>query len=236
VTRTGLHVLAGAFAGLLLLLAAGPVAGQVAGEPLSFDEASVKVATPVPGNPINSIKGGPGTSDPELIVYRAVPFEALIARVFDIIYEFRLEGPDWMRRQLYDITAKVPAGATKEQANQMLLNLLKERFHLKLHHETHQVGGYEFTVAKGGSKLKKSLEPDAPEVPPYSSHVKHIDNDFPQVEPGYSAVTYQNRLSQNSGQVQRVHKLNRGPNSGTVQLNSNAVRCGMVRKATNQVR
>ena len=153
-----------------------------------FDVASIKPVAPSPSLPLNSVKGGPGTSDPERIEYRTVAFEQILARALDAIYDWRLERPAWMRTQYYDITAKVPPGATKAQANEMMLNLLKERFHPKLRHETRQVEGYEFTVSKGGSKLKEAAYPDAPEVPPYSSHTKLIDNDFPQVEAGYSTT------------------------------------------------
>jgi uncharacterized protein (TIGR03435 family) len=102
------------------------------------------------------------------------------------IPEARLITPEWMRGQYYDITAKVPAGATKPQANQRMLNLLKERFHLQLHHEMHEANGYEFTIAKGGSKLKESAYPDA--VKATAANIKYIENDFPQVDPGYGAM------------------------------------------------
>jgi len=57
-------------------------------------------------------------------------------------------------------SATIPAGTTKDQFRLMLQNLLKERFHLRLHHETRLRPGYELTVAPG-PKIK-AVEPSNP--------------------------------------------------------------------------
>ena len=62
----------------------------------------------------------------------------------------------------FDITARIPAGATKEQLRLMEQRLLVERFGLKLHHEQREMQVYELTVAKNGPKLKDS-ETETPE-------------------------------------------------------------------------
>jgi uncharacterized protein (TIGR03435 family) len=77
----------------------------------------------------------------------------------------QIKGPDRVTANvldggaLFDISAKVPPGATKQQVAIMLQNLLKDRFQLKLHHEAFQSSGYALIVAKGGSKLKESAGP-----------------------------------------------------------------------------
>jgi uncharacterized protein (TIGR03435 family) len=58
----------------------------------------------------------------------------------------------------FDISAKVPAGATKAQSNVMLQNLLADRFKLVLHHSTKESPIYVLLVAKGGPKLKSAKE------------------------------------------------------------------------------
>src|SRR5262249_55494855 len=58
----------------------------------------------------------------------------------------------------FDIIAKVPEGATKEQVRTMLQNLLVDRFRLALHHETKELPLYELTLAKNGPKMKASVE------------------------------------------------------------------------------
>src|SRR5438034_7733968 len=43
---------------------------------------------------------------------------------------YQVIGPDWMSAQRFDISAKMPDGATKEQVPAMLQALLAERFKL----------------------------------------------------------------------------------------------------------
>jgi uncharacterized protein (TIGR03435 family) len=78
-----------------------------------------------------------------------------------------------MGPNLYVIDATMPPGTTKEQYRAMLQNLLAERFHLAVHHETRNFPGYELAVAKGGPKLKEST-PDS----------KAADDAKPQGPPG----------------------------------------------------
>src|SRR6185295_4279657 len=73
---------------------------------------------------------------------------------------FQVSGPDWLNAQRFDILAKLPEGATKEQVPEMLQALLAERFQLKVHRENRELPVYGLMVAKGGHKLKES-PPDA---------------------------------------------------------------------------
>ena len=84
---------------------------------------------------------------------------------------FQVSGPDWLTKQRFDVVAKMPAGAKKEEAPKMLQALLEDRFKLAIHRtkEEHPVLG--LVVAKGGPKLKESsgtpkpLDPDEPLKP-----------------------------------------------------------------------
>jgi uncharacterized protein (TIGR03435 family) len=49
----------------------------------------------------------------------------------------------------------MPPHTTKEQFQQMLQNLLVERFHLVFHHETRGFPGYALVVDKGGPKFRE---------------------------------------------------------------------------------
>jgi uncharacterized protein (TIGR03435 family) len=70
----------------------------------------------------------------------------------------------------WDIQAKMPEGATKEQVPEMLQALLADRFKLKIHRDSKEQSVYALVAAKGGAKLQES-EPekppaeDAPKVP-----------------------------------------------------------------------
>jgi uncharacterized protein (TIGR03435 family) len=132
---------------------------------LRFEVASVRPSGPVPPGtpqfPGGRIIGGPGTNDPERVSYERVPFQQLIMAAYGIQRD-QIKGPDWATTDdireaaRFDISAKVPPGTTKEQAETMLQNLLADRFQLALHHEIVQFPGYALVVAKGGSKLKET--------------------------------------------------------------------------------
>src|SRR5262249_19726021 len=86
------------------------------------------------------------------ITYTNVPMRALINRAYGTSQRHKVAGPGWIDDERYDIVAKVPAGATRDQVNDMLQALLAERFQLTVHHETRDIPGYEITVAKGRGK------------------------------------------------------------------------------------
>jgi len=135
----------------------------------SFDAASIKavpsrVATSFsPGSacPSNGC-GGPGTGSPERITFTHASLKDLIRVAYNMSRD-QVEAPDWMESVWFDIVANVPRGATRDQANLMLQNLLADRFQLKVHHSTKERPIYELVVAKNGPKLKVAVnDPDAP--------------------------------------------------------------------------
>jgi len=134
---------------------------------LKFEVASVRASGPVPrGTPLTGgpPRGGPGTSDPERLTYERAFFQRLLMDAYGVQRD-QIKGPDWATSDAvsvgatFDISAKIPPGATKEQVATMLQNLLKERFHLQLHHEKSEFSGYALAVAKGGPKIKESVGP-----------------------------------------------------------------------------
>ena len=107
-----------------------------------------------------SVCGGPGTPDPE----RFTSNSAILKNLVEIAYglqAFQVIGPGWIGTARYDIIAKVPPGATREQLNLMLQSLLEDRFKMKVHHETREFPGYDLVVAKGGLKLKEKVSVDS---------------------------------------------------------------------------
>jgi uncharacterized protein (TIGR03435 family) len=79
----------------------------------------------------------------------------LIPLAFDV-KPFQVSGPDWMRAQRFDILAKMPEGATKENVPAMLRALLEERFQLKIHRENRDNPIYALVVGKDGPKMKEA--------------------------------------------------------------------------------
>ena len=84
---------------------------------------------------------------------------------------FQLAAPDWVDTVRVDISATLPAGATRAQVPQMLQTLLRERFGLETHVEPRLVRVYELTVSECGVKMRE-VEPlvvmptEPPAAPP----------------------------------------------------------------------
>src|SRR5262249_44718473 len=108
----------------------------------------------------------------------------------------------------------VPAGATKEQANEMLLNLLKERFHLTYHNEKKNFDLYALIVAKGGPKLKDAAAadhplPEAPQPGTIATPAPLDRDGFPQVHagrPGFQGRT-QNGVTRLTFRMETTQQL-----------------------------
>jgi uncharacterized protein (TIGR03435 family) len=76
----------------------------------------------------------------------------------------QISGPDWLFSQRFEIHAKLPEGATKEQIPEMLQTLLAERFKLTFHRENRELPVYALIVSKSGLKMKEAVE--EPATPP----------------------------------------------------------------------
>ena len=61
---------------------------------------------------------------------------------------YQVSGPDWISAQRFDILAKMPEGATREQVPEMLQVLLAERFRLTIHRETRDHSVYALVAGK----------------------------------------------------------------------------------------
>ncbi len=135
---------------------------QSGDEGLTFEVVSIKPPAPMaPGRMMIRNSGGPGTSDPGHLNYTNVSLKSLIVNAFGV-KSYQVTGPDWLDSTRFDIVAKVPEGATKDQVKFMLQNMLKERFHLTIHRDKKDLPMYSLTVGKSGPKMKESPE-DPPE-------------------------------------------------------------------------
>jgi uncharacterized protein (TIGR03435 family) len=86
----------------------------------------------------------------------------LVATAYRLKSPLQIAGPDWLDSERFEIHATMPEGATKDQVPQMLQSLLVDRFKLVVHREKRSQPVYALVVAKGGPKLKKAVETDAP--------------------------------------------------------------------------
>lgn len=163
---------------------------SLAGFGQSFEVASVKpTPPPEPGVRVfyGPPRGGPGTSDPGQITWASAALRSIVMLAYDV-QTFQVTAPDWLAAERYDIAAKVPPGATKQQVNVMWQNLLKERFGMIIHHESKEFQVQELTVAKGGPKLKPTdLGPSPEPFTPAPGPRKLDKNGSPEMN-GFGAI------------------------------------------------
>ena len=141
-----------ALPGISLIVFASSVAlGQPAGSAPAFEVASIKQAAAQNDGHVRVSMGG----DPGRVNYTNVTLKNVLTRAYDV-RNYQITGPSWLDSERYDIVAKVPDGAPKEQIPAMLQNLLAERFKMAVHRETKEQPVYALVVGKNGPKLKKA--------------------------------------------------------------------------------
>ena len=160
---------------------------QPADTSLRFEVVSIRPSPLPAGKPMRyGIMGGPGTGDPGLMTFAHVSLGMLVRRAYSV-ESFELSCPDWFYTERFDLSAKVPEGATKGQVPIMIQNLLIDRFQLKVHREMREMPIYELSVAKGGPKLKLA-PPDTPRQEGVSG-MPALDKDkFPVIPPGRAGM------------------------------------------------
>jgi uncharacterized protein (TIGR03435 family) len=147
---------------------------------LTFDVASVKPATAPSGvslmeggriavhkgsgaqMPRNT--GGPGTDDPGRIHWSLISLKELLRRAWDSYYE--IDGPGWLDSTAVAVDATMPPKTSKAQFQEMLRNLITERFGLKYHAGKKEIGGFVLGVSRNGPKLKESADQGEAEYAP----------------------------------------------------------------------
>jgi uncharacterized protein (TIGR03435 family) len=64
---------------------------------------------------------------------------------------------DWVTSEPYDVDAKAEGNPTRDQIRLMLQTLLRERFKLRVHYETHERPVYALTVARADGRTPAGL-------------------------------------------------------------------------------
>jgi uncharacterized protein (TIGR03435 family) len=142
----------------LLAIVSGAAFGQGAARRPEFEVASVKPAE----HPGANMQVSVGLHiDGAQVRFTYCSVKDLLGMAYRM-RPYQVEGPEWIASERFDISAKLPAGAKREQVPEMLQALLAERFGLTLHHGTKDAPVLALVVAKGGSKLKElPADPDA---------------------------------------------------------------------------
>lgn len=148
------------YAGVIGLFAAALALGQAAPQKLEFEVASIR-----PSQQTGSDQVSAGLRmDGSQAHIGALSLEDLIRLAYRV-QKNQISGPDWIGAQRFDISAKLPDGATTQQIPEMMQALLADRFQLKVHHETKEMPAYALVLGKSPLKLKE-LPPDATPAAP----------------------------------------------------------------------
>jgi uncharacterized protein (TIGR03435 family) len=140
-----------------LLFAVALFAGGGHAQPPKFEVAAIKPSTLLP----REYPGGPHyVLTPSRVDLQAVSLKVLITVAYGV-EAFQVSAPEWALLTRFDILAKPPQGAAKDQLPGMIRNLLEERFHAKVHQEMRETAVYALVVAKDGPKLNDA-DPNAP--------------------------------------------------------------------------
>jgi uncharacterized protein (TIGR03435 family) len=128
-----------------------------------FEVASVKPSVEA-DTPMGNISRGLHI-DGAMVSFNGMPLTWYIHYAYTV-KEDQVSGPDWLKSERFDVVAKLPAGAAREQIPAMVQALLADRFKLTLHKDSKESSVYALIVAKGGIKMKESpLEADPDDAP-----------------------------------------------------------------------
>ena len=97
---------------------------------------------------------GNSSLDPGSVTFKGLPLKGVLMEAFKVSMQ-EIEGPSWLETECFDISAKIPNGASRDQVPAMLQALLAERFKLAAHKEDRPRTGYALVVDKGGLKFKE---------------------------------------------------------------------------------
>jgi len=137
---------------------------ETAGGKMSFEVASVRPAKsnveqtsnfPLgPGNGYAITGGRFCATSTTLLTYIAFAYKLNNQQ----LQPLTLAVPEWVTTERFDIEAKGPANATKDQMRLMMQALLADRFKLRVHRENRQTAALALVVSKAG-KLGPQLKP-----------------------------------------------------------------------------
>jgi uncharacterized protein (TIGR03435 family) len=148
-----------------LLLAVSAAFAQTPAAPLAFEVASVKLATPDQAKIMAGQQHIGLKVEGNRVEIGISAISELIGMAYKVKY-YQVQGPDWLgpTGQRFDIIAKMPEGATKDDVPQMIQALLAERFKLTIHRTTKETQVYAMVIGKNGLKMKET-PPDVPVAP-----------------------------------------------------------------------
>ncbi|HEV2645294.1 MAG TPA: TIGR03435 family protein [Acidobacteriaceae bacterium] len=137
---------------------AGLVVPAKAGVATAFEVASVRPAVMDQATIMAGLRAGKRPEemhiDAERATFRYESLKQLAAYAYKV-RAYQVSGPDWMATDRFDIAAKLPESASRDDVPAMMQALLVDRFKLAAHLETKEHAVLGLMLAKSGAKMKE---------------------------------------------------------------------------------
>jgi uncharacterized protein (TIGR03435 family) len=152
---------------LLSLTSVSLLAAQATAAPKEFDVATIKPSAPLDLAKLAAdVQAGKmphlgAFVDASHAEYVYMSLKALLAEAYKL-KDYQITGPDWLATEHFDINAKLPEGATKDDVPALLQALLADRFKLTAHKSIDEHKVLALIIGKNGAKLKVSPPDPAP--------------------------------------------------------------------------
>ncbi len=117
---------------LAYLASVASVPAQQPSPKLAFEVASIRLTDPDPASRIQMIGM---KADGDNVHYTNITLRDCIRAAYRV-RDFQIEGPDWMASTRFEISAKLPAGASMDRIPEMMQSLLAERFGMTIQRGT----------------------------------------------------------------------------------------------------
>lgn len=142
----------------------------------AFEVASIRKRVDTQPGPSMVVRGAPAPQS-ALFTRSGTSVASLVQFAFDLQLYQLAGGPDWIRTERFDISARSADVPTAPQLRLMVQSLLEDRFRLTAHREQRQMPIYSLVLAREdgrlGPGLRKSAAEDcmAPNTVPRPSNV-----------------------------------------------------------------
>jgi len=176
----------------LTLLTAGLAAAQTP----AFEVVSVKH---VGDQQSNAVQTGPGSFRSNMRPFKYTPgtvscrttMMSILTEAYQV-KDFQIQGPDWIKQEVYELNANMPEGTSKETARLMLQKMLADRFALGLKRDQKEFPVMLLKEIPGTTKLEEVVP--APAQYGYSAGMDHLE-----ANPGMPLSALASNLSRAAG-------------------------------------
>lgn len=128
-----------------------------------FEVASIRLIAQEPTPELIDERAAKGRMFIRIDNFRVSLAGVTLRQIFQIAYgvpQRQVVGPAWLS-EMFDVEAKLPAGAVKDDAPKMLQSMLADRFGMLAHHDSRKEPVYRMTLMKTGPKFQESKGEDS---------------------------------------------------------------------------